>query len=313
MIQQMQQEGALKRAMDLARSIFPENISESREILRDIRESIYVDLSFVAFRDPSSRGDVLQINRVRKASLATGLYRLSNCVWYDLEDHDLAYDLHEMSKKETAIDIHPAATIAVPFSIDHGVNTVIGETTAIGARCVILNAVTLGAREIQDIRGKRHPTIGDNVTICGHVGVYGNITIGNNCTLCPGVHVTHSVPDNSQVKLVSQNQILRTLGVTPNSSPTILTVVPEMQPITSTPHCVTVLGTNFCDTPSVSLVNAKGQSIEATRVVRNSGSMLVCDFELEPHHCGIWGVRTENQDGQACTLTECYHTIAVSD
>ncbi|HXV27679.1 MAG TPA: serine O-acetyltransferase, partial [bacterium] len=83
------------------------------------------------------------------------------------------------------------------FFIDHGMGVVIGETTEIGKNVTLYQDVTLGGTGIE--RGKRHPTIGDNVVIGAGAKVLGNIRLGNNVKVGAGSVVVHSVPDNCTV------------------------------------------------------------------------------------------------------------------
>jgi len=97
----------------------------------------------------------------------------------------------------TGIEIHPGATIGPGFFIDHGMGVVIGETTEIGENVTIYQGVTLGGTGAE--RGKRHPTLGDNVVIGAGAKVLGNIRIGNNVKIGAGSVVINSVPDNCTV------------------------------------------------------------------------------------------------------------------
>ncbi len=97
----------------------------------------------------------------------------------------------------TGVEIHPGAQIGPGFFIDHGMGVVIGETTEIGENVTIYQGVTLGGTGIE--RGKRHPTLGNNVVVGAGAKVLGNITIGNNVKVGAGSVVVHSVPDDSTV------------------------------------------------------------------------------------------------------------------
>ncbi|MDD1772380.1 MAG: serine O-acetyltransferase [Methanomassiliicoccales archaeon] len=97
----------------------------------------------------------------------------------------------------TGADIHPGATIGTGFFIDHAVGVVIGETSIIGDNVSIFQGVTLGG--VSTSKGKRHPTIGNNVTIGAGAKVLGNITIGENVKIGAGSVVVKDVPPNSTV------------------------------------------------------------------------------------------------------------------
>jgi serine O-acetyltransferase len=97
----------------------------------------------------------------------------------------------------TGIEIHPGATIGRRFFIDHGSGVVIGETTEIGDDCLLYQGVTLGGTGHE--KGKRHPTLGNNVVVGTGAKVLGNILIGDNVKIGAGSVVVHAVPDNSTV------------------------------------------------------------------------------------------------------------------
>ena len=121
--------------------------------------------------------------------------------------------ISEEAHKKTGIDIHPGATIGSPLCIDHGTGIVIGETTIIGDRCKIYQGVTLGA--LSTSRGqlikheKRHPTIGNNVTIYAGASILGgDVVIGDNVVIGSNVFLTESIPSNHRVKLSAPQLIL---------------------------------------------------------------------------------------------------------
>ena len=95
------------------------------------------------------------------------------------------------------IEIHPGATIGRRFFIDHGMGVVIGETTEIGDDVLIYQNVTLGGTGNE--RGKRHPTLGNNVVVGTGAKILGGIRVGNNARIGAGAVVVHPVPDNSTV------------------------------------------------------------------------------------------------------------------
>jgi serine O-acetyltransferase len=113
----------------------------------------------------------------------------------------------EWAHGRTGIDIHPGATIGTHFFIDHGTGVVIGETCQIGNHVKIYHGVTLGARSfVKDEGGhvvkggKRHPDVGDNVTIYPNSTILGGKTfIGAGSTIGANVFLMHSVPPNSLV------------------------------------------------------------------------------------------------------------------
>lgn len=105
--------------------------------------------------------------------------------------------LSQISRFLTGIEIHPGATIGRRFFIDHGMGVVIGATTEIGDDVLLYQGVTLGGTGNE--RGKRHPTLGNNVVVGTGAKVLGGIRIGNNVKIGAGSVVVHPVPDNSTV------------------------------------------------------------------------------------------------------------------
>lgn len=105
--------------------------------------------------------------------------------------------LSQFARWLTGIEIHPGATIGRGFFIDHGLGVVIGETSQIGRNVTLYQGVTLGGTGTE--KGKRHPTLGDNVVVSAGAKVLGNIVIGDNSRVGPGAVVIRSVPSNSTV------------------------------------------------------------------------------------------------------------------
>ena len=121
----------------------------------------------------------------------------------------------EYAHSETGVDIHPGASIGRYFFIDHGTGIVIGETAEIGEHVKIYQGVTLGAlstRGGQKLAGKkRHPTIGDNVTIYAGASILGGeVVIGEGSVIGGNAFVTSSVPPRTKVSVKSQEMEYRT-------------------------------------------------------------------------------------------------------
>ena len=124
--------------------------------------------------------------------------------------HRVAHALHEAGRADpadassptrsrviTGVEIHPAAKIGNDFFIDHGSGVVIGETAEIGYCVTIYQGVTLGGTGFQ--RGKRHPTVEDNVTIGSGAKLLGPITVGHGAKVGANTVVIEDVPPNSTV------------------------------------------------------------------------------------------------------------------
>ena len=105
--------------------------------------------------------------------------------------------LSEIGRFLTGIDIHPGARIGRRLIIDHGMGTVIGETSLIGNDVIIYQGVTLGGTHLK--RVKRHPTLEDNVVVGAGAKVLGNITIGNGSRVGANSVVVDDVPPNTTV------------------------------------------------------------------------------------------------------------------
>ncbi len=125
--------------------------------------------------------------------------------------------MSEEAHSKTGIDIAPGATIGEYFFIDHGTGVVIGETTVIGHHAKIYQGVTLGAtstRKGQQLSGvKRHPTLGDYVTVYSNASVLGGDTyIGSGSVIGGSAFVCESVPDNARVGVKDQEIVVRRIG-----------------------------------------------------------------------------------------------------
>ncbi len=105
--------------------------------------------------------------------------------------------ISQLARFFTGIEIHPRALIGKNFFIDHGMGVVIGETTVIGDDVLIYQGVTLGGTGKDT--GKRHPTVGNSVTIGAGAKVLGNITIGDYTNIGAGSVVVDDVPEHSTV------------------------------------------------------------------------------------------------------------------
>lgn len=141
--------------------------------------------------------------------LAIMVYRIA----HELDQNKVSLlprTLSEIAHNITGIDIHPSATIGKHFFIDHGTGIVIGETSRIGDNVAVYHGVTLGALSLsntKDLIGKkRHPTIGNNVTIYANATILGGKTIiGDNTIIGSNVLITKSIPSNMVVKLKNDN------------------------------------------------------------------------------------------------------------
>ena len=109
----------------------------------------------------------------------------------------IARFISERAKRKTGIEIHPGATIGKNLFIDHGIGVVIGETAIIGNNVTMFHGVTLGGTGKE--KGKRHPTIGNNVFIGSGAKILGNITIGNNVKIGANAVVLKDIESNTTI------------------------------------------------------------------------------------------------------------------
>ncbi len=123
-------------------------------------------------------------------------YRLSR-FFYKRGCYFWAKYIMEKAKRKTGIEIHPGAKIGKGLFIDHGFGVVIGETAEIGDNVTIYHGVTLGGTGKE--KGKRHPTIGNNVFIGAGAKILGNIKIGNNVKIGANAVVLEDVVDGATV------------------------------------------------------------------------------------------------------------------
>jgi serine O-acetyltransferase len=159
-------------------------------LLSTLRE----DLQNARSHDPASRGD-LENALVYSGLHAIWSYRLAHRLWAKPALRGLARVLTQYTRFLTGIEIHPGATIGRRFFIDHGMGVVIGETAEIGDDVMIYHGVTLGGRSLN--HGKRHPTIGDRVTVGAGAKILGPLHVGDDSAVGANAVVTHDVPAES--------------------------------------------------------------------------------------------------------------------
>jgi serine O-acetyltransferase len=148
------------------------------------------------FREDPAATSVLEILLCYPGFHAVLLHRLAHKL-HRLGFRLIARVISQFGRTFTGVEIHPGAMIGRRFFIDHGMGVVIGETTEIGDDVLLYQGVTLGGTGNE--RGKRHPTIGNNVVIGTGAKVLGNIVIGNHVRVGAGSVVIRPVPDNSTV------------------------------------------------------------------------------------------------------------------
>ncbi|MDD5634277.1 MAG: serine O-acetyltransferase [Candidatus Omnitrophica bacterium] len=123
-------------------------------------------------------------------------YRISH-KFYEMSVPVLPRLLSQLAKFLTGIEIHPGAKIGKKLFIDHGMGVVVGETTIIGDNVTMFQGVTLGGTGKE--KGKRHPTLGNNIVVGAGAKVLGNIEIGDNVLIGANAVVLRDVPPDSTV------------------------------------------------------------------------------------------------------------------
>lgn len=153
------------------------------------------DIDIILEQDPAARG-YFEVVLTYAGLHAIWAHRLAH-FFYKSKLFFIARVISQVSRFFTGIEIHPGAKIGRRFFIDHGMGIVIGETCEIGDNVTIFQGVTLGGTGKE--KGKRHPTIEDNVLIATGAKVLGSITVGENSKIGAGSVVLKEVPANSTV------------------------------------------------------------------------------------------------------------------
>ncbi|WP_457680112.1 serine O-acetyltransferase [Thermovibrio sp.] len=175
-------------------------------MFRRLRE----DVETVFERDPAARS-IVEVLLCYPGLHAIWLHRIAHWLW-NKNFKLLARLVSHFSRWFTGIEIHPGAKIGRRFFIDHGMGVVIGETTEIGNDVTLYHQVTLGGTSTK--KGKRHPTIGNNVVIGAGAKVLGPVKIGDNCKIGANSVVIKDVPPNSTVVGIP-GKVVRREGIKP--------------------------------------------------------------------------------------------------
>ncbi|MCX7716215.1 MAG: serine O-acetyltransferase [Endomicrobia bacterium] len=158
-------------------------------------QQIKEDIETVLKKDPAARS-VVEVLLCYPGLHALWFYRISHW-FYKRRMFLIARLISHISRFLTGIEIHPGAKIGRRFFIDHGMGVVIGETAEIGDDVLIYQGVVLGGVSLS--KGKRHPTVGNNVVIGAGAILLGNIKIGNNSRIGAGSVVVRDVPEGATV------------------------------------------------------------------------------------------------------------------
>ncbi len=167
--------------------------------------SIKKEIQAVFDRDPAAK-NLLEVLVCYPGLHAIIFHRIAH-FFYRRRLFFIARFISHISRFLTQIEIHPGAKIGEGLFIDHGAGVVIGETTEIGNNVTIYQGVTLGGTGKE--KGKRHPTIGNNVVISTGAKILGSITVGDNSKIGAGSVVLKDVPPNSTVVGVPGRVVVR--------------------------------------------------------------------------------------------------------
>lgn len=153
------------------------------------------DIQNARSHDPAARSNV-EVFLLYSGLHAIWWHRVSSRLW-KWRWFFLARLVSQVARLLSGVEIHPGAKLGRRFFIDHGMGVVIGETAVIGDDVMIYHGVTLGGTSLAAV--KRHPTIGDRVTIGAGAKVLGNIEIGDDSAIGANAVVVKSAPANSRL------------------------------------------------------------------------------------------------------------------
>jgi serine O-acetyltransferase len=161
-------------------------------VIKRVAQEIRADVAAARDRDPAAHGvstfEILTSWAGVQALLAHRVAHALHGAGVPLAPRAIAY----LTRSITGVEIHPAARIGGGFFVDHGSGVVIGETAEIGERVTLYQGVTLGGTGFQP--GKRHPTVGDNVTVGSGAKLLGPIAVGDGAKIGANTVVVEDVP-----------------------------------------------------------------------------------------------------------------------
>jgi len=183
------------------------------------------DLQAARDRDPAARS-AWEIALCYPGVHAIWAHRASHALWkggYPFAARVTA----ALAQALTGVDIHPAATLGAGLFIDHATGVVIGETAEVGEDVTLYQGVTLGGTSLE--HGKRHPTLGDRVTVGAGAKVLGPVTIGDDGRIGANAVVVKDVPPNSVVVGVPGQVIARSMPRSAGAPPDLEdTLMPDL-------------------------------------------------------------------------------------
>lgn len=161
--------------------------------LSNFVENVRYDIKSIQERDPAARSGI-EILLTYSGVHAVAMYRIAHA----LHTRGLylpARVISQITRALTGIEIHPGATIGKGLLIDHGSGVVIGETVEIGDNCLLYQGCTLGGTGKE--KGKRHPTLGNNVMVGCGAKILGPFKVGDNAKIAANAVVLEEVPPNA--------------------------------------------------------------------------------------------------------------------
>lgn len=188
----------------------PDVLSKVKMAIAEIKE----DVASVRERDPAAGSD-LEVLLLYSGVHAVLAHRVAHKL------HNKGYRLparaiSQAARFLTGIEIHPGAKIGRGLFIDHGSGVVIGETAEIGNNCTIYQGATLGGTGKE--KGKRHPTLGDNVMVGAGAKVLGPFKVGDNAKIAANAVVLEEIPDNSTAVGIPARVVKRNNSKVPQPS-----------------------------------------------------------------------------------------------
>jgi serine O-acetyltransferase len=173
--------------MDGMTATVPVTAAGVRRFWRVLRD----DLATAQRLDPAARTKI-EVALAYPGVHALWVHRLTHRMWREPLLRLPARLISQFTRFLTGVEIHPGATLGRRLFIDHGMCVVIGETTEVGDDVLLFHGVTLGGRSM--VKGKRHPTIGNRVTVGTGAKVLGPITVGDGARIGANSVVVHDVP-----------------------------------------------------------------------------------------------------------------------
>ncbi len=173
------------------------------------------DIDSVVERDPAARTP-LEVALLYPGVHAVWAHRVSHALWRRGAKFP-ARTLSQVTRFWTNIEIHPGAQLGPRLFIDHGAGVVIGETAEVGADVTLYHGVTLGGTSLS--HGKRHPTVGDRVTVGAGAKVLGNLVVGADSRIGANAVLVRSVEEHSVVVGVPGQVIAHGTAAVPDTRP----------------------------------------------------------------------------------------------